>query len=82
MWSKNLGLLILVTLSSKIHLVKNRFQTELHSNTIFLPVVAKAIFGFVSGIKPIWWYPDLTTKEEKNLQLHNHASKSVIFDKW
>ena len=33
------------------------------------------VFGFDSGVKPIWWYPDLRSKEEKVLQFHNLTNK-------
>ena len=37
----------------------------------FPVVVAKDVFSFGSCIKPIWWYPDLRSREEKILQLCN-----------
>ena len=68
-----------MTLSSKLHLVENRFQIELHSNAISTGV-AKAVFSFASGIKPIQLYPDLRSREEEKILLfHNLASKSVTF---
>ena len=39
-----------------------------------LPLIfTKAVFSFASGIKLIWWYPDLRSREEI-FQLYNIAS--------
>ena len=54
--------------------IQNRATFKCH----FLMVVAKTVLSFASAIRPIWWYPDLRTREEKILQLHSHAGKSVI----
>ena len=78
MQSQNLGLFILVTSSNKIHLVENKFQMGLHSSAIFA-VVVKAVFGFASSVKPIWWHSDLRSREENILQLYNLTIKSVMF---
>ena len=42
-------------------------------------VVAKAVYGFALGIRPVWWYTDLISREEKILQLCILVSKYVMF---
>ena len=77
MQCQNLDLLTLVTLSSKIHLVENIFQMVATFQCRLPLVVAKGVFGFALGVKPIWWYHDLRSREEKIVQLQNLASKYV-----
>ena len=45
----------------------------------FLLVVAKAVFSFALGVKPIWRNPDVRSSKEKILQLCNQTSMSVMF---
>ena len=77
----NLGLLLVLTLSSKIPPIENKFQMGLHYSAISAGG-CKSFFGFALAVKPIWWYPYLRSREEKILQLCNFASVSVMVSRW
>ena len=42
-------------------------------------VVAKAVFGFASSVRPIGWQPDLRSNEENMVNFCNLVIRFVIF---
>ena len=44
-------------------------------------LMAKAVFGFASGVKPMQWKPDIRSNEVNNLHFPSTANRSVMFGK-